>query len=77
MSVKKRYLEFLKNSGKLPKSYGKEPLSIIHGSEMDEDDEWVDDEWNDHDDQRVGMAQFACGGMVKKSTPMVAWLNQT
>lgn len=70
MSAKQRYLEFLKAKGKLPKSFGEPEMyaygDIVHGSEMDEDDEWVDDGWNDHDDQRVGMAQFACGGKVKK-----------
>ena len=71
MSVMKRYMEFLKEKGKLPKSYSKEPDmlaygGITHGSEMDEEDEWMDDGWNDHDDQRMGVSQFACGGMVKK-----------
>ena len=67
-SVKQRYMDHLKAKGKLPKDYSDEPEmmadgGIVHGGEMDEEDEWVDDGWNDHDDQHH---MYNCGGMVKK-----------
>jgi hypothetical protein len=59
MSMKQRYMEFLKQKGKMPASYGKEQDMMSSG--MD-DEEWSDGDWNDHESDDDG---YACGGMVK------------
>jgi hypothetical protein len=56
-------MEFLKQKGKLPKTYGQEPEMMAYGGMVEDDDEeWSDGIWNDHESDVDG---YACGGVVK------------